>query len=78
MRRRAFQEERRARIMGRAHSVLGTASQGSSLVEMVAANEVGRELDQGLGCQAREVTSLLRAVGATEGHFPRKMTWLDL
>lgn len=57
---------------------VGTASQGSSLVEMVAANEVGKELDQGLGCQAREVTSLLRAVGATERHFSREMTWLDL
>lgn len=54
------------------------ASQGSSLVEMVAANEVGRELDQALGCQGREVTSLLRAVKATERHFPREMTWLDL
>lgn len=53
-------------------------SQGSSLVEVVAENKVGRELVQCLGCQAREVTTLLRAVGATEfpeGNFPRGMTW---
>lgn len=53
-------------------------SQGSSLVEVVAANEVGRELVQGLRFQTREVTTLLRAVEATEGGFLREMTWSDL
>lgn len=56
-------------MVGSTRGVLGMTSQGPSLVEMVAANEVGRELVQGLGCQASEVTTLLRAVGATEGHF---------
>lgn len=59
------------------NGVLGMTSHGSVLVEAIAANEVGRELVQSLGCQAREVTTLLRAVGATE-HLPREMTWLDL
>lgn len=53
-------------------------SQGSSLVEVVAANEVGRELVQGLQFQTREVTTLLRAVKTTEGAFLREMTWSDL
>lgn len=53
-------------------------SQGSSLVEVVAANEVGRELVQGLRFQTREVTTFLRAVEATEGAFLREMTWSDL
>lgn len=58
--------------------MLGITSQGSSIVVVVAANEVGRELVQGLGFQTREVTTLLRAVEATEGGFLREMTWSDL
>lgn len=77
MRERALQEES-VHNGGKHTGVLGMTSQGTSLVEVVAANEVGRELVQGLGCQASKVTTLLRAVGATEGHFLSEMAWSDL